>query len=295
MIPIERHRRAAPAVTLFAAMALTIPLLPRPARASAPPDRLRDRGPGVSSSLPGTYIERGQFLVYPFFAYSLDHDREYQPEEFGYPSSEDYLAKYHDTSAQIFLAYGVSDWLALEFETGHIEATFEKDPADPTATPVKITEKGVGDIEGQVRLRLLRETEGRPEIFGYVEITAPSNSDKVLIGDEFWEFRPGVGFARGFSWGTMSIRTTYEYNRDNSHPDLGETSLEYLRRLSPAWRLHLAFEGGETGAPDEWEFQTGLQWRVADAVLLKFDNAVGVTPKATDWSPQAGVMFAFLP
>jgi len=63
---------------------------------------------------------------------------------------------------------------------------------------------------------------------------------------------------RGFHFGTMTLRTTVEYNHGDHHWDLGETSLEYLRRLSPAWRILLAIEGGETGAPDEWVFVTAV-------------------------------------
>ena len=38
------------------------------------PAWLRDRGDGVSSSMFGTYIQKGQLLVYPFFEYYLDND-----------------------------------------------------------------------------------------------------------------------------------------------------------------------------------------------------------------------------
>ena len=43
--------------------------------------READRGPGVPSSMFGTYIEGGQLLVYPFFEYYRDEDFEYMPED----------------------------------------------------------------------------------------------------------------------------------------------------------------------------------------------------------------------
>src|SRR5439155_119478 len=74
----------------------------------------------------------------------------------------------------------------------------------------------------------------RGELLGYLEVTAPSQRRRVLIGDRQWEFRPGLGLIRGFSWGTMTIRVNGEYNREAAHWDLGEFSIEYLKRLSGA-------------------------------------------------------------
>jgi hypothetical protein len=275
------------------AVALTAAGLPAVALAqSNAPDRSRDRGSGIPSSMFGTYIERGQLLLFPFFAYSRDHDREYNPARLGFGLDQDFRGHFKSTEVLLFAAYGVNDWLALELEASQIRATFDKSPADPSIMPSRIVESGVADFEGQLRFRVARETGGRPEIFGFVEITAPSHKRDVLIGDKDWDIRPGLGVVRGFSWGTMTFRTDVEYNRDDRHVDLGETSLEYLRRLSPSWRLNLAIEGGETGAPDEWELVTGVRWRLSDVLLVKADNVVGLFSKATDWSPQVGVMLA---
>ena len=35
----------------------------------------------------------------------------------------------------------------------------------------------------------------------------------------------------------------------------------------------------------------GLRWRINDHAWLKFDNSIGLSPKATDWGPQVGVQF----
>jgi hypothetical protein len=90
----------------------------------------------------------------------------------------------------------------------------------------------------------------------------------------------------------MTFRTTVEYNRGDTHWDLGETSIEYLRQLSSAWRLFLAVEGGEGGAPDDFAFVSGARWRVAPGVFLKFDNALGLMSKSTDWESQLGVVWS---
>jgi hypothetical protein len=270
-------------------------ILPRSAAAQGgtPPAWLRDRGPGVVTSIFGTYVRRGELLVYPFFEYSRDRDREYQPAEFDMGPNIDFLGRYRSTQKQLFIGYGLSDRLAIMVEAAVIEATFDKSPDDTYTTFDRIEESGLADLEGEIRWRIREENEHRPEIFGYLEVTAPSQKDKLIIGDPVWDFRPGLGLIRGYDWGTLLVRTDLEYNREASIIDIGELAIEYLRRLSPAWRLYLAVEGGEGGAPDEWDLVTGLQWWITDRLSLQFNNALGITAKATDWAPQVGLAFSF--
>ena len=102
---------------------------------------------------------------------------------------------------------------------------------------------------------------------------------------------PGIGFIRGYSWGTLTFRTTAEYNHEESKVDIGETAVEYLKRLSPSWRAFLALEGGEGGGEDEWVLIPELQWCVAESMWLKLNSAVGITSKASDWEPEVRLMF----
>ena len=252
----------------------------------------QDRGTGVPTSRFGLYVARGELLVNPFVAYSTDHNREYQPIQLGYGLAQDYRGRFRSTEGLLFVAYGLTDWLAVEFEASRIRASPDKAPDDASAMPGRIEESGLSDVEGQVRMRLLREDRGRPELFGFLEVTIPSQRGKVLIGNPDWDVRPGFGLVRAFPWGTMTTRITVEYNHDDRLWDLGEFSIEYLKRLSPSWRLNLAFEGGETGAMDEWDLVAGVRWRIRDAFFLKLDNAVGLSPKATDWAPQIGVIIS---
>ena len=245
---------------------------------------------GVPASIFATYIGRGQLLVFPFVAYSQDHDREYQPAKLGFGVIQDYRGRYRSLERQIFVGYGLTDRLAVEFEAGFIRASLDKAPDDTSATPARIEESGVADIEGQLRLRLATESDHRPEVFSFLEVTAPSQRQKLLIGDGIWDVRPGIGLVRGFSWGTVTTRVTVEYNHDDRLWDLGEFSVEYLKRLSPSWRVNLALEGGETGAMDEWDLISGVQWHIRDVLYLKLDNAIGLSSKATDWVPQIGLV-----
>ena len=252
-----------------------------------------DRGAGVPASMFGTYVSRGQLLVFPFLAYTTDHNREYEPAQLGGGPDGAFLGKYKNSAAQIFVAYGLTDWLALELEGSVLSATLDRSPSDPSGTTRRISESGLSDIEGHVRMRLARENGTRPELFAFLEVQAPSQRNKLIIGDDAWDLKPGIGAVRAFPWGTMSIRTTVEYNRDDTHWDLGESSIEYLRRLSPAWRVYAGIEGGETGGPDEWELNLGVHWSVTRLLTVRVDNGVGISAKANDWSPQIGVLFTW--
>lgn len=258
--------------------------------APAPPDRLRDRGDGLPTSMFGTYVRRGELLLYPFFEHYRDADFEYTPSELGGSGEEDYRGRYRANEGLLFFAYGVSDMLAVEFEAAVISAAFDKSPSDPSALPLRIEESGLGDIEGQIRWRWNRETDRRPEVFSYAEVVVPHQRDKVLIGTPGWELKYGMGLIRGFRWGTMTARAAVEYDEaSSSHFDGGEYAVEYLRRISPAWRVYAGLEGTQ----DEVSLIGEVQWFVTPTIFVKINNGVGLTPKAADWAPEVGVVFSF--
>lgn len=272
-------------------LALAVLTVPAAAQREPLPDHLRDRGWGQPTSLFGTYVARGQLIAFPYFARTSDGNMEYQPSEFGYSLNDDFRGRYQSNQAQLYLAYGLTDWLAVEVESSRIRARLDKSPSDTSGVPARIDERGLADIEAQLRLRVARERGRRPEVFASVEILPPQQRGKVLIGDAQWDFKGGIGVIRGFRWGTMTFRTTVEYNRGDKHWDLGETSLEFLRQLSSATRLFLAIEGGEGGALDDYALVSGVRWQVAKGVFFKFDNVFGLMSKATDWESQVGVLF----
>ena len=80
-----------------------------------------------------------------------------------------------------------------------------------------------------------------------------------------------------------------EYFASESKLELGEAAVEYLKRLSPTWRLYLGVEGKE----DEIQVIPEVQWHITDSLFLKLNSGIGVTPKATDWAPEVGVVFSF--
>jgi hypothetical protein len=260
--------------------------------ASAPPlpSYLEDRGTGVATSMFGTYIRKGEFLVYPFFEYYRDDDLEYNPEELGDEGLVDYRGRYRASEGLIFIGYGLTDDLAFEMEVAAISASFEKSPDDPSNLPSRIEESGLGDVEGQLRWRWKRENEGRPELFSYFEFVIPHAEDKVLIGTPGWELKLGTGLTRGFDWGTLTLRAALDYDQaSTSHFDLGEYAVEYLKRVSRAFRLYAGIEGNS----DEITLITEAQWHVSRNVFVKLNNGLGLTSKATDWAPEVGVVFSF--
>jgi hypothetical protein len=238
----------------------------------------------------GTYIRKGEFIIYPFFEYYRDEDLEYSPDEFGGVGLEDYRGRYRASEGLLFFGYGLTDDLAFEMEVAGISATFEKSPDDPSGLPFNIEESGLGDVEGQLRWRWKRENESRPELFSYFEFVIPHNEEKVLIGTPGLELKFGTGLTRGFRWGTLTVRGAVEYDEASTSPfDLGEYAIEYLKRVSPSWRLYLGIEGSS----DELSLITEAQWHVTRNIFVKLNNGLGLTSKATDWTPEVGVVFTF--
>jgi hypothetical protein len=274
-------------LTSVCAEAQEQPSLPSPVT-----ERLRDRGEGLPTSMFGTYVRKGEFLLYPFFEYYHDADFEYSPEELGFVGDVDYRGRYRAQEGLLFLAYGLTDNLAVEFEAAIISASLDKAPADPSALPVRTTESGLGDIEGQIRWRWRKETGDGPEVFSFTEIVVPHHQEKILIGTPGWEMKFGTGVIRGFGWGTLTARAAVAYDEaSSSHFDSGEYAIEYLKRLSQTWRLYAGIEGEQ----DEVSLIGEMQWHITPRIIARFNTGVGLTSKATDWAPEVGIVFAFGP
>jgi len=253
------------------------------------PVYLQDRGTGVPSSMFGTYIRQGELIVYTYFEYYFDNDMEYKPAELGYDLDEDFRGKYRASEGLIFLGYGLTDWLAWELEAAVITGKLEKSSDDPSDMPESIKESGLGDVESQLRARWITENERRPEVFSYFETVFPLQKDKKIIGTQDWELKLGSGITKGFSWGTLTGRIAGEYDAAESVMEVGEYAVEYLKQLSPAWRVYAGVEGSQ----DEVELITEAQWFITDFIRIKLNNAFGLSSKATDWAPEVGVMFSF--
>ncbi|HEY5618379.1 MAG TPA: hypothetical protein VIK60_10555 [Vicinamibacterales bacterium] len=254
------------------------------------PDYLRDRGPGVGTSMFGTYVRKGELLVYPFFEWYADSDLEYTPDELGFGSRDEHRGRYRAAEGLLFLGYGVTDNLAVELEAALIHAELRKSPLDRSAMPAVVKESGLGDVEAQVRWRWLQENDARPEAFSYFETVFPLQRRNRLIGTPEWEYKAGIGVTRGFRWGTATFRVDGEYSGEEQKFDAGEYAFEYLKRLSPKWRVYGAIEGYQL---DEVSLITEVQWHFHPRAFLKANNGWGLTTNATDFAPEIGLMIAF--
>ena len=187
------------------------------------------------------------------------------------------------------MGYGISDSWALEMEASIITATLYKSPEDNSTLPPKLSESGLGDVEGQLRYRWNRETTRRPEIFSYFETVFPLQKNKTLIGTQNWEFKLGSGLIKGFHWGTLTFRAAAEYDTGEKKIDIGEMAIEYLKRVSKTFRFGIIAEG----AQDEVELIADLQIHISPHAFIRLNSGFGITSKATDFAPELGVLFHF--
>ena len=234
----------------------------------------------------GTYINKGEFIFYPYYEYYYDQDTEYSPEEFGYGLEQEFEARSRAHEGLIFIGYGISDRLAIELEAAVITETQYKAKDDPSNMPDKFKESGLGDVESQLRWRWTNETKNHPEIFSYYETVFPLQKNKKLIGTQDWELKLGTGLTKGFNWGTMTCRLAVEYAEEL---ELGEYAVEYLKRVSKLFRFYIGIEGSQ----DEVEFITDFQFHVHKNAFIRINNAFGITEAATDYAPEFGVLFHF--
>jgi hypothetical protein len=270
--------------------AFVLALAPIAAHAQEPHPWLADRGTGIATSLFGTYVARHELLVYPFYEWTKTTAFEYKPSELGFPGGEDFLGETVEQEWLIFLAYGFTDRLAAEFEIAlHASTSFDKAPNDPSSVPAHLEESGVGDLDMQLRWRWAEETERRPELFSFLEVTPPLAKSKTLIGTQEWEGALGFGVIRGYRWGTIYGRASIAWDGEDGKLDVGEFAFEYLKRTSPRWR----FVGTLEGETDEISLIGEAQWFFAPWAFLKMNLGFGLTEKAPDLAPELGVLFHF--
>ena len=251
------------------------------------PPFLKDRGAGVALSMFGTYARRGELVLYPYWEGYVDNNREYKPQELGFEGDQDHRGVFRESEWLFFVAYGVTDGFAVQAELAGGRASLEKSPQDSSLLPPRLEESGLTSFETQLRWKWRKEDERRPELWSYLDLGFPTNKEEPLIGTTGFESELGIGLTRGFGWGTLTARVSGAYESDStSRFDLGEYAVEYLKRLSPSWRVFAAVQGQS----DEISLVTEAQWHLGPRVFIRFNQEVGLTSKATDWEPQLGIL-----
>jgi hypothetical protein len=258
-------------------------------------DPLRDRGPGIPTSLFGTYIEARQWMVYPFAEYEKNDEEEYTPIELGFPrpgfvGEDEYLGKFTQEEAVLFVGYGFNESLAFEFEAElYASATLDKAPLDTSPVPPRLQESGFAGAEAQLRWMMREETPERRALYSFYELEFPFQDKKVLIGAQDIEVAAGIGFIRRYSWGTLNGRASIAYDGEEDKLELGEYAIEYLKRVNDRWRLVATLEGED----DELALIGEAQLTLGPGMMLKLNSGFGLTEKATDFAPEIGVLFTF--
>jgi hypothetical protein len=290
-------RLCAVAAALFAAGTASVPA--QGESAARLPDYLRDRGSGIPTSRPGTYVTTGEWLVEPYLFYAKNKDFEYDPSDLGFPSPQESLhGRYEATEGRVFAAYGLSERVAVELDVGGIDASLQRDPLDVSGLPPRLSNSGLGQLRARVNWRWMAESERRPELFSYAEIVIPHDSDQPLAGTPDLVLNGGLGVIRGFRWGTLSMRIGLEYDTGSeSAADFHEYAFEYLRRFTDRLSLYLGyvvFEG------DEAYLATELHWAPRPNIMIRLGNRLGIeaqplsaTGNSADYVPTLGVLIRF--
>jgi hypothetical protein len=283
-------KRILPILALFAAASSAVAEAPEPGASLTLPYYLQDRGPGMTTSLFGSYVKEKELVLYAFYEYTYHGREDYNPKDFGFGLDKDCQGRLHESEELLFLGYGINDWLMVEGEIAYIQSSLSRAKDDLSGMPQTVRQKGP-DFETQVRCRFLRETEGAPEVYGFFETDWPLQRSRALIGTTDWIFGLGAGVVKGFTWGTLSLRAQVEYTREDGNLRMDEIEIEYLKKLSDSFRILVAVE--EVAWGTEVELVTELQWQLTPSMYLKLNNAVGLTPDAPTWAPEVGLMMSF--
>lgn len=256
---------------------------------------LSDRGPGIPTSLFGTYIESGQWMVYPFVEYDKNTNEEYTPIELGFPrpgftGEEEFFGELSQRESVLFIGYGLNEKFALEFEAEmYVDATLHKSLLDNSPVPPRIHESGFAGAEAQLRWMMREETAQRRAIYSFYEVEFPFQDKNVLIGAQDVEVAAGIGFIRHHSWGTLNGRVSVAYDGAENKVELGEYAIEYLKRVNDRWRVVATIEGED----DEVSLIGEAQLTLREGIVLKLNSGFGLTKKASDFAPEIGVIFTF--
>ena len=251
---------------------------------------LYDRGTGVTTSLFGAYVRKGELLLYPFYEYEREEHFDYNPADFGINNDADFVGVGNLNEFLLFAAYGLTKNLAVELEFSvYEEQSINRSKADVAPGPRTLSESGIGAFQTELRWRMIQENEWRPEFYSNIEVVFPLQPNRMLIGQQEWELVYGIGMVKGFSWGTLTARASITHEPDIDHTQFGEYAVEYLKRFGDNLRWVMTLEGNDKELASIFE----LQWFFNKDAFLKLNTGIGLTQETPDFAPEIGVMFRF--
>ena len=282
------HRQYSSLVLAAGLLAVALPVC-----AEELPGFLQDRDGKMTTSLFGTFIQDREVLVYPFYEY-VRTEEEYNGEDLGISDDdEDYVGDLDGHEALLFIGYGITEDIHIEFEPLIWErAVLHRASADDSSGLVNEYDESETFValQAQLRWRVLRETATMPEIFTWVEVDHPLKKEKALVGNADWEGAWGIGFVKGFSWGTITPRMSINYDHEEDRTAIGEWAVEYFRRINDTWRVVATVEGE---SDEEISIIGEIQWHFSKRAFLKLNSGFGVHGPAPDVAPEVGIMFSF--
>jgi hypothetical protein len=235
-------------------------------------------------------VRQNEFVFYPFYEYTRTRNFEYAPREVGGVGTTDFRGKKYEHEFLVFLGYAFSDSLLVEFESAlRSTVEFRKAPDDTSNAPAQLRESGLGDTEAQIRWRIAKETETRPDITVFFETVFPLQRSKKLLGSQNWQFASGAVLTKGYSFGTLSLRGGVGYDRGDRKFKVDEYAIDYLKKLSPAWRVALSLEGHES----ELSIIGEVQYTLSKNAILKINSGFGLSKKDRAFAPEIGVLLSF--
>jgi hypothetical protein len=253
---------------------------------------LRDRGPGMQTSLNATYLAEKEFLFYPFYEYNFVVNEEYIPMDLGYDVDQAYEAKSSSHEALLYLGYGISDWLIAEAEVAFINFTQQKSSSDNSTMPSPYKESGIENIDFQLRWRYWKETSKKPELFSNFVLAVPSAGSNKIIGLTGYDFKFASGLIKGFRFGTMIVSSSFQYNTYDSQFDFLGLDIEYVKRLNDKFRVYVGFDG--LPIPDAFAVSTNLQIFPKPWMFIRLGNSFGIGSSGLiDFNQEIGVAIYF--
>jgi hypothetical protein len=270
---------------------ISVPLLSVKSSLGQNPDKrdfdfFRDRGVGIPTSLFGTYVEKHDVILYPFYEYYVEKENEYNPLDLGFNADQTVEGRFSAHEELIYAAYGISNWLMIEAEGSIIQATQKKSEEDTSDMTSSFMESGIENIEGQLRWRYWKENQNTPELYSYFLTVIPTQGTHKMIGTDGYEFKFGTGLIKGFSIGTISLNTSVQYNTEANEYEFGGVTIEYLKRINKWFRVYV----GAEGIPDATELITEVQIFPKPWMFIRLNNAIGLSPAATDIAPEVGLL-----
>jgi len=245
----------------------------------------------VPTSQLGVSVQPGELLVQPIVEYARDSNFEYDPAEFGFPSTGEFKGHYHRDIETLWVAYGLGQQLALDFGASAARATLDRAFEDQTGMPERTEESGLGNLRARLSWEWGLPRERRPAYFAFGEFFVPHDRKRVLTGTADWVFQFGVGASREFASGVLSVRAGVLFEEASaSATDWGEVAVDYLARLSPRYAVLGALVVNEG---DEVSLRAELRCAITPRIDLRVGSAVGLTSHGNDIAPEVGVLFRF--